>query len=122
MKPSGRVDMLDSRKNDPTVPLPPQRLPTEPLRTQTLRTFQSAAHAGGFVELRECADGSALWLRKSAADTDRDTHQRMCIDSLTHSATVFWIGSLGKLNSKTFREVPALQEWFKSKPEAILER
>jgi hypothetical protein len=46
----------------------------------------------------------------------------MCIDSLTNSATVFWMSVPTKLNSKTFRDVPALEEWFVLQPEPVLER
>jgi hypothetical protein len=52
----------------------------------------------------------------------RDTHQRMCIDSMTNSVTVYWVGGLGKLNSKTFRNPSALEEWFQLEPQPILER
>jgi hypothetical protein len=43
----------------------------------------------------------------------------LCIDRLTNSATVYWTKAPGKLNSKTFRGVPALQEWLNLGPEAI---
>jgi hypothetical protein len=46
----------------------------------------------------------------------------MCIDSLTNSVTVYWMSLPGKVNSKTFRGVPALQEWFELRPEVILQR
>jgi len=86
------------------------------------RAFQSAAHEGGFVELNESADGTVLWLRKNAPETASEMHQRMCIDTKTNSVTVYWTTIPGKVNSKTFRDVPALQEWFKCKLETILER
>jgi hypothetical protein len=89
---------------------------------ERLQAFQTAAREVGFIEVSECADGTALWLRKGRPDTARETHQRMCIDSVTNSATVYWIGIPGKLNSKTFRGVSALQQWFEQKPEAILQR
>jgi hypothetical protein len=77
-----------------------------------LQAFQTAARNVGFVEVKEAGEGTVLWLRKSPPDTARDTHQRMCIDSMTNSATVYWMTSPGKVNSKTFRGVSALQEWF----------
>jgi hypothetical protein len=46
----------------------------------------------------------------------------MCIDNLTNSVTIFWINVLGEVNSKTFRGVRALQEWFDSTPQTILQR
>jgi hypothetical protein len=46
----------------------------------------------------------------------------MCIDSLTNSVTVYWMTALGKLNSQTFRAVPALQEWFKLSHEVVVQR
>jgi hypothetical protein len=41
----------------------------------------------------------------------------MCIDSLTNSATIYWISVANMERSKTFPGFRALQEWFKSKPE-----
>jgi hypothetical protein len=46
----------------------------------------------------------------------------MCIDSLTNSVTVYWMTVPGKVNSKTFRGVPALQEWFELRPETVVQR
>ena len=46
----------------------------------------------------------------------------MCIDSLTNSVTAYWVTALAKINSKTYRAVPALQEWFKLSQEAIVQR
>jgi hypothetical protein len=89
---------------------------------ERLQAFQTAAREGGFVEVNESAQGTVLWLRKNAADTTRETHQRMCIDSLTNSVTVYWMPVPGKVNSKTFRGVPALQEWFKLRPETVMLR
>jgi hypothetical protein len=87
-----------------------------------LQAFQTAAREGGFVTVNESAEGTVLWLRKSTPDTARETHQRMCIDSLTNSATVYWMTVPGKVNSKTFRGVPALQEWFELSPETMVQR
>jgi hypothetical protein len=36
----------------------------------------------------------------------------MCMDSATNSVTVYWMDAGGKIDSKTFREVGTLQEWF----------
>ena len=87
-----------------------------------LQAFQTAARQGGFVEVNEAAEGTVLWLRKETGDTARETHQRMCIDSLTNSVTVYWMTVPGKVNSKTFRVVPALQEWIDLRPEVIHQR
>jgi hypothetical protein len=89
---------------------------------ERLQTFQTAARKSGFVEVNESGGGTVLWLRRKAPDTARETHQRMCIDSLTKSATIYWMTVPGDLKSKTFRDVPALQEWFESTLEMIAQR
>jgi len=86
---------------------------------EKLQAFQTAAREGGYLEVKESAEGTVLWLRKNTPDTVGGTPQRMCIDSLTNSATVFWKTVRGKLDSRTFRSVPALQEWFELRPETI---
>ncbi|HXJ04978.1 MAG TPA: hypothetical protein VNH65_07755 [Candidatus Acidoferrum sp.] len=88
----------------------------------SLQTFQTAAQQCGFVEVNGSAEGTVLWLRKKAPDTDRETYQRMCIDGLTNSATVYWMSVPGTVKSKTFRGVPALQEWFHLKLDTIVQR
>ena len=87
-----------------------------------LQAFQSAARESGFVKVSESAEGNVLWLRKTAPDTGSATHQRMCIDSLTKSVTVYWMAPPGTVNSKTFRVVAALQDWFKLSPVAMVQR
>lgn len=82
----------------------------------TLQAFQAAAHKGGFVESEGSEDGTVLWLRRQAQDGLTKTHQRICLDSITNSATVYWMSSLGKVDSKTFRTAAGLQEWFASVP------
>jgi hypothetical protein len=77
---------------------------------ERLQAFQTAARKEGFVEVNETAQGTVPWLRKSAPDTARETHQRTCIDSLTNSVTVSWMAVPGKVNSKTIRGVSALRE------------
>jgi hypothetical protein len=89
---------------------------------ETFQAFQTAAHKGGFVEVNESEQGPVLWFRKKAPDMARDMHQLMCIDSLRNSATVYWMTVPGGVNSKTFRGVPALQEWFELRPETIVQR
>jgi hypothetical protein len=87
-----------------------------------LQAFQTAAREGGFVRIEESNEETILWLRKNTPATAREMHQRMCIDSVTRSVTVYWLAVPGKVNSKTFRAVPALQEWFKQEPQAIQQR
>jgi hypothetical protein len=87
-----------------------------------LQAFQTAAREGGFVQIEEFAEETVLWLRKNTPATAREMHQRMCIDSVTKSVTVYWMAIPGKVNSKTFRAVAALQEWFKLGPQTILQR
>jgi hypothetical protein len=87
-----------------------------------LQEFRTAARECGFVEVNEYAEHTVLWLRKIAPHSAGETFQRMCIDSITDSATVYWMPMSGKLTSKTFREVPALQEWFKLQPATVVPR
>ena len=87
-----------------------------------LQAFQIAARKAGFIEVSEAGAGSTLWLKKGSSDKARGTFQRMCIDSITNSATVYWMTALGKLDSKTFRGVPALQEWFNLRLETVVQR
>ena len=87
-----------------------------------LQAFQTAAREGGFVKVSESREGNVLWFRKGTVDMNTQTHQRMCIDSLTNSATVYWMTAPGKVNSKTFRGVPALEEWFKLTAETMVQR
>jgi len=79
---------------------------------EKLQEFQSAARENGFIEVGESEQGSAVWFRNATPDVGTDVHKRLCIDSLTNSATVFWESVPAKLNSMTFRTVPALQAWF----------
>ena len=84
--------------------------------------FQTAARESGFVAEIGSKEGTVQWLRRIPPQMARDTHQRMCIDTVTNSVTVYWVGVPGKLNSKTFRDVPALQEWFRLEPVLIEQR
>ena len=81
-----------------------------------LQEYQDAAREGGFVEVEECEQGTVLWLRKETPDATTQTHQRICIDSTANLVTVYWMNALGKIDSKTFRSVPSLQEWFALQP------
>jgi hypothetical protein len=75
---------------------------------EKLKAFQDVARNNGFVDAEETEDGTVLWLKKPTADTE----ERMCLDSLTDSVTVFWATIPWKINSKTFRAVSAFKEWF----------
>ena len=75
---------------------------------EKLKAFQDVARINGFVDVEETDDGTVLWLKKPTANAE----DRMCVDSLTNSVTVFWATMPWKINSKTFRAVSALQEWF----------
>jgi hypothetical protein len=79
---------------------------------EKLQEFQSTARENGFLEVGESEEGSAVWFRKATPDAGTDVHKRLCIDSLTNSATVFWETVPAKLNSMTFRSASALQAWF----------
>jgi hypothetical protein len=80
--------------------------------------FQAAARENGYIEANVCGGGSAIWFRKASPDHGTEVHRRLCIDSLTGSATVFWQTVPAKLNSKTFRTVSSLRAWFDLKSEA----
>ena len=87
-----------------------------------IEAFQTAAREGGFVAEVPSGGGTVQWLRKIPPHMARDTHQRMCIDTVTNSVTVYWVGVPSKLNSKTFRDVPALQQWCQLEPGPIVQR
>ena len=89
---------------------------------ERLQAFRAAAHEGGFVIVTESPEGTVLWLRKKVPETARETRQRICINSLTNSVTAYWMAASGKVDSRTFGGVPALQEWFKLNPETIMQR
>ena len=78
----------------------------------TLQSFQVLARQRGFTEINKSGGGTVVWLGRRAPDTARETYQRMCIDSLTKSATIYWMTVPGDLKSRTFRDVPALHNWF----------
>jgi hypothetical protein len=77
---------------------------------EKLKAFQDAARKNGFVDVEETEDGTVLWLRKATAHAE----DRMCIDSVTNSATVFYATIPWKINSKTFRFASELEAWLAS--------
>jgi hypothetical protein len=91
---------------------------------ERLQEFQTAARKDGFVPVKESEKGNVLWLKKNGPTAAPQQYQRMCIDGVTNSVTVYWMTVPGKVNSKTFRGVPALQEWFELRlePETIVQR
>jgi hypothetical protein len=78
----------------------------------TYHEFQLAARENGYERLSEYNGQGAVWFRKVMPDNNTDVHKRMCVDSLTNSATVFWSTSATHVNSKTFRTVASLRDWF----------
>jgi hypothetical protein len=79
---------------------------------EKLQAFQAAACEGGFVAIEESEEDTVLWLKKATAEAE----DRICLDSLTNSATVYWATIPWKINSKTFRDVSALRAWILSRP------
>jgi hypothetical protein len=82
----------------------------------TLQAFQAVAHENGFVDLEASEDGTVLWLRRTAEHGSSKTHQRICLDTITNSATVYWKSGPEKIDSKTFRTASELREWFALAP------
>jgi hypothetical protein len=78
------------------------------------RKFQTAARESGFVELKSSGDGSVLWFGKNISQPDKQPDQRICIDRLTNSATVYFTTQRGAVGWKTFRGVSKMQEWIAS--------
>lgn len=99
--PAGKLSKYDQRD---------VRISVDWKAMERLQAFQDAAHKSGFVDVEETEDGNVLWLKKPTANAE----DRMCIDSLTNSVTVFWATIPWKINSKTFRAVSALQDWLVS--------
>ena len=81
-----------------------------------LQEFQVAARGDGFVEVQDNEDGSVAWVRNTLPDPETNVHKRLCIDSLTSSATVYWETAGAKLNSKTFRTVGSMRAWLSLNP------
>ena len=77
-----------------------------------LDRFKSAARENGYYKADKYQGGSVVWFTQMPSDGGRETLKRLCIDSLTDSVTVFWQTVPAKLNSKTFRTVSSLEEWF----------
>jgi hypothetical protein len=81
---------------------------------EKLQEFQTAARVDGFVEVNDGDDENVAWFRNELPDSGTNVHKRLCIDSLSGSATVYWETDGSKLNSKTFRTVSSMKAWFSS--------
>src|SRR5271165_4845529 len=68
-----------------------------------LQEFKATAHMSGFADEIKCDEGAVLWLKRKIPDAATSMCERMCIDSLTNSATVYWISTNGNMDSKVFR-------------------
>jgi hypothetical protein len=79
---------------------------------EKLQEFQTAARVDGFVEVNDGDDENVAWFRNELPDSGSNVHKRLCIDSLSGSATVYWETDGSKLNSKTFRTVSSMKAWF----------
>jgi hypothetical protein len=77
---------------------------------ETLQQFQSAVRENGFIEVGESRDGSAAWFRKATPDANTSVHKRLCIDSLTNSATVFWETAPTQMHSRRASDRPRALE------------
>lgn len=74
---------------------------------ERLQEFQTIAREGGFVVVEESEEDTVLWLKKTTVEAE----DRICLDSLTNSATVYWATIPWKINSKTFREASEMRAW-----------
>jgi hypothetical protein len=83
---------------------------------KTVQQFRLAVRENGFIEVGESRDGSAAWFRKATPDSKTSIHKRLCIDSLTKSATVFWESPPTHMHSKTFRDAKSMEDWFGLRP------
>jgi len=96
---------------------------------ERLEAFQVAARERGFVavkdgfiEVEKNEAGTVVWLRKETPDSATKTHQLICIDTNANILTVYWMTAPGKIDSKAFRSVSSLQEWFASQPAEMSNR
>jgi len=83
---------------------------------EKLQEFQAAARIDGFVEVKDSDDANVAWFRNELPDLETKVHKRLCIDSLTGNATVYWETIGAKLNSKTFRTVSSMKAWLSLNP------
>jgi hypothetical protein len=83
---------------------------------EKLQDFQVAARGDGFVEVAGGEDANVAWFRNASPDAGTNVHKRLCVDSLTSSATVYWETAGAKLNSKTFRTASSMKAWLSLNP------
>jgi hypothetical protein len=81
-----------------------------------LQDFQLAARGDGFIEITGGEDESVAWYRNALPDSESNVHKRLCLDNVTHSATIYWETAGAKLNSKTFRTASSLKAWLSLNP------
>jgi len=81
-----------------------------------LLPFQAAAQESGFLNVKGREGSTVVWLSRQTPGTTSKSHQRICMDSLTVSATVYWSDSQGNVASKSFRKSQALKEWLAMDP------
>jgi hypothetical protein len=79
---------------------------------EKLQEFRNLAGENGYSQIGECRDGSTLWFSKEGLNAAAGNQKRLCIDSVTDSLTIFSGSIMGKPNSKTFRTVASLRDWF----------
>jgi hypothetical protein len=75
-----------------------------------IQRLQAIALANGFKKSRVSQDGTTTWLYKTG-DFTGNTDKKMCIDSVTRSATTFRLKGEQVLDSKTFRNGQEMQAW-----------
>jgi len=70
---------------------------------EVIQSFKSAALEAGFVEANHSPDGSVYWLKKTAQYAGALTHESLCIDTLTNSATAYWTCAPGRYTVSLWR-------------------
>jgi hypothetical protein len=75
-----------------------------------IQKLQMTAIASGFEKTTVSSDGTAVWLSRPAKG-DGAIQTRICIDSITRSATTFWSTDRKSYQGKTFRTSEEMQVW-----------
>jgi hypothetical protein len=78
---------------------------------RTIQEFQAVTRDLGFTTEKTCDGGTVLWLTRKPADNSLRSPERICIDSLTNSVTVYLPSKGGRMAARTFRSPSSLQEW-----------
>jgi hypothetical protein len=79
---------------------------------RTFQQFQAVTRDLGFTREKTCDGGTVLWLTRKPVDDSLRPPERICIDSLTNSVTVYLPSKGGRMAARTFRSPSSLQEWF----------